>query len=45
MNAPGYLGFSLGQWLAVIAGWNRAHGGDKPAPPTDEEFDRAMMEG
>lgn len=33
---------SLFQLSAYVAGWNAANGGDKPAPPSDEEFD-AML--
>lgn len=28
--------------VACIEGWNRHHGENKPAPPTDEEFDEAL---
>jgi hypothetical protein len=31
---------SVWEFSAYIDGWNRAHGGE-PAPPTEEEFDRA----
>lgn len=33
---------SIGQWLAIVGAWNRAHAGDRPEHPTDEEFEAAV---
>ncbi|WP_165815998.1 hypothetical protein [Kumtagia ephedrae] len=33
---------SLGQYLAMVRGWNRAHGDNKPKPPSGAEFDAAV---
>lgn len=38
---PGEL--SLGQYFAIAHGWNQAHGNRTVAPPTEEEFDLAVM--
>jgi hypothetical protein len=35
---------SLGQWMAICRGWNKAHGSTRTAPPTEDEFDRAVMQ-
>lgn len=41
--SPDQVGaMSLGQWYAVLTGWNAAHNGDKPSAPTDEEFFAAI---
>ncbi len=32
---------SIGQWLAIVEGWNAAHA-DKPRAPSDGEFEAAM---
>lgn len=34
---------SLGQWSAMVGGWNKAHGDNKPKPPSDAEFEAAVM--
>ena len=36
-------GLSLGEWAAILAAWNRAHGDGKPDAPSDDEFDRAVL--
>lgn len=41
MNVANVGSLSLGQWSAVVQGWNEAHGGKRQAP-SDEEFDQAM---
>ena len=33
---------SLWEYHAAVAGWNKAQSGDKPEPPTDEEFDQMV---
>lgn len=34
---------SLGQWAASVTAWNKVHGATKAQPPTEEEFDLAVM--
>lgn len=34
---------SLGEWVVTVAAWNRAHGGAKASPPSEDEFDRAVL--
>lgn len=35
---------SLGEWVAVARGWNKAHGAkDEAAPPTEDEFEAALL--
>jgi len=34
---------SLGQWSAIIHGWDEAHGDKKIAPPTEDEFEAAVL--
>lgn len=34
---------SLGQWVAICRHWSKAHGQSKAEPPTEDEFDRAVM--
>lgn len=33
---------SLGEWLAICAAWDRAHGKSQAAPPSEDEFDAAV---
>lgn len=33
---------SLGEWSAICRGWAKAHGENTVAPPTEDEFDRAV---
>jgi hypothetical protein len=35
-------GLSLGQYLAMLRGWNRVNGDNTPRAPTDEEFEEAV---
>lgn len=43
--SPDQIGaMSLGQWLAVVSGWNAAHSDrDQVAAPNDEEFEQAVL--
>ena len=34
---------SLGQWIAIVGAHEKAHGGNKPEAPTDEEFETAII--
>lgn len=44
MGLSGVGDLSLGQWIATVAGWNKTHGGPQQvAPPSDDEFDKAVM--
>lgn len=42
MGVPDVMSLSLGQWVAIVAVWNKENGAP-PAAPTDEEFDRMIM--
>lgn len=44
MGVQNVYDLSLGQWTATVKGWNKANGDDKPAPPTESEFDLAVMQ-
>jgi len=37
------MSLSLGEWEAMITQWNILHGDGKPQPPTEEEFDAAIL--
>jgi len=41
MQLHNVMSLSLGEWAAILRGWNRAHSG-KVDPPTVEEFEAAM---
>jgi hypothetical protein len=43
MGVGDVMSLSLGEWAAILRGWNRAHTG-KVDPPTVEEFEAAMRE-
>lgn len=43
MNVPNVGGYSFGEWVAVCRAWSKAHGKNEAAPPTEDEFDRAVM--
>jgi hypothetical protein len=32
------------EFIACLDGWNRAHGGKKIEPPSEEEYDEAIRE-
>lgn len=34
---------SLGEWVTIVGAWNKAHGGAKASPPSEDEFDRAVL--
>jgi hypothetical protein len=42
MGAGDPMSLSLGEWIALCDGWNRAHGKSTVAPPSDAEFDAAV---
>lgn len=42
MRVADVMSLSLGEWAAIVRGWNRAHS-DKVDPPTVEEFEAAML--
>lgn len=33
---------SVWEFAACVDGWNKAHGDNKPEPPTEEEFDEIL---
>lgn len=35
---------TMWQFAACVEGYNRAHGDNKPQPPSEEEFDTALAE-
>jgi hypothetical protein len=35
---------SLWEFTACVDGWNRAHGDNKPEPPSDEEYDALLAQ-
>jgi len=41
MQVQNVMSLSLGEWTAILRGWNRAHS-DKVDPPSIEEFEAAM---
>lgn len=41
MNIAGVMRMSLGEWAAICAAWNKAHG-KVSAPPSADEFDAAV---
>jgi hypothetical protein len=43
MGVQDPMSLSLGEWAATMRGWNKAHGKEKVAPPTVEEFEAAMQ--
>jgi hypothetical protein len=43
MNIADVGALSLGQWAAICRAWNLAHGDGKAVPPTEDEFDRAVL--
>lgn len=43
MGAGDPLALSLGEWIAICHGWDKAHGNGSATPPSDEEFDLAVM--
>lgn len=43
MNVHDWRKLSLGEWAAICRAWDKAHGQSTVAPPTEEEFERAMM--
>jgi hypothetical protein len=42
MGVQNVMSLSLGEWAATVRGWNKAHGKEKVAPPSVEEFQAAM---
>ncbi len=45
MGVQNVMSLSLGEWVSVVRGWNKAHGRERVAPPTVEEFETAMSKG
>lgn len=43
MGAGSPMAMSLGEWIAICAGWDKAHGKGSEAPPSEDEFDAAVM--
>lgn len=43
MNVQDVGNYSLGQWLAIVRIWNKAHGAEQVAPPSEDEFETAVM--
>lgn len=41
-NPDELYAMSVWEYSACIKGWNKAHGGDKPEPPTEDEFDKVL---
>jgi hypothetical protein len=42
LRVANVMSLSLGEWAAIVRGWNRTHS-DKVDPPSVEEFEAAMM--
>lgn len=34
---------SLGEWIALCEGWNKAHGKASETPPGEDEFEAALI--
>lgn len=43
MGVQDVRSLSIGEWGAICRAWRKAHGGNKPAAPTENEFDDAVM--
>jgi hypothetical protein len=43
MGIPDVGKMSLGEYAAESRGWAKAHGTAQEAPPSEDEFDRAVM--
>ncbi|MBA3576182.1 MAG: hypothetical protein H0W39_01000 [Sphingomonas sp.] len=43
MNVQNVGDLSLGQWGSICRQWNKAHGDGKAPPPSEDEFDLAVM--
>jgi hypothetical protein len=43
MNIQRWGDLSLGEWSAICRTWNKAHRVGPPPPPTEAEFDKAVM--
>lgn len=43
MGVRDVMALSLGEWTAICHAWNKAHGGEKAKPPSEDEFDLAVM--
>jgi hypothetical protein len=43
MNVHHWRRLSIGEWAAICRTWNKVHGVDSVAPPSEEEFERAVM--
>lgn len=43
MGVPDVGALSLGQWVAICRGWAKAHGQGGIDPPSEDEFDQAVM--
>jgi len=43
MAIPDVGRMSLGEFLAEVRGWNKAHGNNTQAAPSEDEFDQAVM--
>jgi len=43
MGVPDVGRLSLGEFIAESRGWAKAHGSAQEAPPSEDEFDRAVM--
>lgn len=43
MGVQDVMSMSLGEWIATVHGWSKAHGKEEVAPPSVEEFEAAML--
>lgn len=43
MGVHDVMSLSLGEWGAIVRHWNKAHGKSRVDPPTDDEFDAAVL--
>lgn len=34
---------SIGEWYAICRRWDKAHGGSMATPPSEDEFDAAII--
>ena len=43
MGIPDVGSLSLGEWVAISRHWDKAHGGAQVEPPSEDEFEQAIL--
>jgi hypothetical protein len=43
MSVPDVGRLSIGEWAAVVRGWEIAHGAKKMRPPSEDAFENAVL--